>query len=101
LPSSSDYLFMDDETARFVPTPRQGVVLDSDRLRHEMARRGWSQTDLAMAAALSPPTITAALAGRGIAPKSLRRIATALATTVPIDGIESLLPRADLFTGAS
>ncbi|MHB1500177.1 MAG: helix-turn-helix domain-containing protein [Candidatus Dormibacteria bacterium] len=55
------------------------VVLAADRLRFELARRGWGNADLARAARVSAPTVTAALSGRPVAPRTLMRIAVALA----------------------
>jgi len=66
------------------------VVVHAGRLRLEIVRRGWSATDLARESRLSPATISAALAGRPIAAKSLDLIAGAF-TRVParkaIDGL--------------
>jgi len=47
------------------------VIVHAGRLRFEMVRRGWSASDLARESRLSPATISAALAGRPIAAKSL------------------------------
>lgn len=71
-----------------------GVIVDPSRLRQELARRGWSAADLARRAAVSHPTVSAALAGRPIAPRSLGAIARALAS-VEAD------PMIDRITGAS
>lgn len=68
------------------------VVLAADRLRLEIARRGWGNADLARAARVSAPTITAALAGRPITPNSLRKIALALSTSPPVAGVDEILP---------
>ena len=66
------------------------VIVHAGRLRFEMVRRGWSGADLAREARLSPATISAALAGRPIAAKSLDLIAETF-TRVParqaIDGL--------------
>ena len=67
------------------------VVLARDRLRLEMARRGWGNADLARAAQVSAPTVTAALAGRPVAPRTVLRIAIALAKTPPVTGVDSIL----------
>ncbi len=68
------------------------VVLAADRLRFEIARRGWGNADLARAARVSAPTITAAMAGRPISPESLRKIALALGATPPVAGVDAILP---------
>ena len=66
------------------------VIVHAGRLRFEMVRRGWSASDLARESRLSPATISAALAGRPIAAKSLDLIAETF-TRVParqaIDGL--------------
>ena len=68
-----------------------GVVICSPRLRLELARRGWGHADLARAAGISPPTVSAAMAGRPLAPRTVLQIARALATAPPVDGIDHLL----------
>lgn len=68
-----------------------GVILRSDALLREVARRGWNLGDLARETGLSGATITAARAGRPISPASVRRIADALHSAPPIDGLDALL----------
>ena len=68
-----------------------GVNLDSDRLKREARLRGWSNTELADRASVSRPTITAAMRGRAVSPRTLRLIAQALVDTPPVEGIEALL----------
>jgi transcriptional regulator with XRE-family HTH domain len=68
-----------------------GVAVNPDRLRLELARRGWSNTDLARAARLSHATVSAAAAGRPVSPTSLRLIAAALATAPTLAGVDALL----------
>lgn len=58
------------------------VIVHAGRLRFEMVRRGWCASDLARESRLSPATISAALAGRPIAAKSLDLIGDAF-TRVP------------------
>jgi transcriptional regulator with XRE-family HTH domain len=67
------------------------VPINTERLMREMARRGWSRRDLARAAGISAPTVTMALAGRPVAPVTLKRIALALLAAKPVEGIDSLL----------
>lgn len=67
------------------------VSVHPERLRQEIARRGWSPVDLARAARLSPATISAALGGRPIAASSLSLIAKALAERPTVDVIDRLL----------
>jgi hypothetical protein len=69
------------------------IVLATDRLRLEMARRGWGNADLARAARVSAPTVTAALAGRPVAPRTLVRIGRALADSPPVAGVDNILPK--------
>lgn len=67
------------------------VVLRSEVLTREVARRGWNLADLAKAAGVSGATVTAARAGRPVSSGSLRRIAAALASASPLDGVDELL----------
>lgn len=67
------------------------IVVDVARLRFEMVRRGWSAVDLAREARLSPATISAALAGRPIAAKSLDLIADAFTRVSARKAIDGLL----------
>jgi hypothetical protein len=57
----------------------------------ELARRCWSGVDLAREAKVSPPTVSAALAGKRISAKSLRLIADCLSRVPPIREVEQLL----------
>lgn len=68
-----------------------GLAVRADVLAREVARRGWTLADLAKAAGLSGATMTAARAGRPISPRSLRRIAAALASAPPLEGVDDLL----------
>jgi lambda repressor-like predicted transcriptional regulator len=70
-----------------------GVVVQPARLRIELARRGWSAADLARQSGVSAATITAALAGRGIAAKSLGLIAAALSRVPPNSTIDVMKER--------
>ena len=56
-----------------------------------MARRGWAAIDLAREARLSPATISTALSGKPISPRSLALIAAALLDAPVIDIIDSLV----------
>jgi DNA-binding Xre family transcriptional regulator len=67
------------------------VVLRVEVLAREVARRGWNFADLAQAAGISSATVTAARAGRPVSPKTLRSIATALASAPSLDGVDELL----------
>lgn len=68
------------------------VILAADRLRFEIARRGWNNVDLARAAGVSAATVTTATAGRPVSPNTLRKIAVALAAAPPVSGVDEILP---------
>ena len=69
------------------------VVLAADRLGFELARRGWGNADLARAARVWAATVTAALSGRPVAPRTLMRIAVARAGPPPAAGVDDILPK--------
>jgi len=68
-----------------------GVIVRADQLRHEMVLRGLSASDLARAARLSAATVSAALAGRPVAPRTLALIAEALGRVPVVDHLGDLL----------
>lgn len=68
-----------------------GIAVRPDVLEREIARRGWTHADLAKAAGVSAATITAATAGRGVSPRTLRLIVKALVDARPLEGVDSLL----------
>ena len=68
------------------------VTLADDRLRFEIARRGWNNSDLARAAGVSAATITTATSGRPVSSSTLRKIAVALAAAAPVSGVDDILP---------
>lgn len=69
------------------------TAIDPDRLRlrRELARRGWHESDLARAANISPATVTAAVHGRCISARTLRKIAVALTQMPVIPELDALL----------
>jgi transcriptional regulator with XRE-family HTH domain len=67
------------------------VVLNARRLRHELARRGLSATDLARESKLSPATISAALSGRAISAQSLSLIGGVLERVAALEVLDSLI----------
>ena len=75
----------------YVHVVGMGVVIHPGRLRLELARRGWSASDLAREAGISPPTISAALAGRPIAARSLGLIAECLQRVAPSPAVDGLI----------
>jgi transcriptional regulator with XRE-family HTH domain len=70
------------------------VAVNPDRLRHEMARRGWDAIDLAKQSHLSPATVSTALAGKPIAARSLALMADAF-LRVPANELIDRLVRGD------
>jgi len=68
------------------------IGLDPEKLLVALNRRGMSAADLAVAADVSPTTLSALLHhGRPVSVRSARRIARALTEAEPIAGLESLL----------
>lgn len=70
------------------------LSLNPTRLHRELARRGWHGIDLARAAQLTAPTISAALAGRPLKMTTVRKIAKTLSETPPIAVIHDLIREA-------
>jgi transcriptional regulator with XRE-family HTH domain len=68
-----------------------GIRLNPTRLDRELARRGWSATDLARAAGCSPSTISGARRGRTVTNETLRKIAGALEVAPIMPGVDHLL----------
>jgi DNA-binding Xre family transcriptional regulator len=77
------------------PSRRQvGVRLNVSRLRHEMACRGLSGSELAAAAGISTATMSAAMQRRSVSVRTLRKIAAALARIPSVPGTIELLESA-------
>jgi transcriptional regulator with XRE-family HTH domain len=68
-----------------------GVRLNPTRLDRELARRGWSATDLARAAGCSASTISGARRGRTVTNDTLRKIAAALEVAPIMPGVDYLI----------
>jgi DNA-binding Xre family transcriptional regulator len=68
-----------------------GARINPARLDRELARRGWSATDLANASGCSPSTISGARRGRKVTHDTLRKICEALLTAPVVPGVDSLL----------
>ena len=68
-----------------------GVVVNAEYLHVEMARRGWSHTDLARVARISCATVSGAMNGRPVSPTTVRLILVALQSAPVLDGVDSLL----------
>ena len=68
-----------------------GARISPTRIDRELARRGWSATDLARASGCSPSTISGARRGRQVTNETLRKIADALLSAPVIPGVDVLL----------
>lgn len=68
--------------------------LNSKQLRFEMARRGLTGSELARRAHLSPGTVSQAVNGRRVAPRTMSKLTIALLDIKPISGLDELLDRA-------
>jgi len=55
-----------------------GTRVEAERLRLELARRGWDGCDLATAAGLSTATVSATIRGRPVSTATLRKMVVAL-----------------------
>jgi transcriptional regulator with XRE-family HTH domain len=63
----------------------------SERLRFELARRGWDGCDLAIAAGLSAATVSAAIQGRRVSIATVRKMVLALSRAPVLPGIDDLV----------
>ena len=72
-----------------------GVRISPARIDRELARRGWSATDLARASGCSPSTISGARRGRQVTNDTLRKIADALLSAPVVPGVDVLLEPED------
>jgi len=68
-----------------------GVVINRERLKLELARRGWNGTELAQAAGVSRPTISAIMTGRPVRSRTVTQIVKALTAAPVIEGVDELL----------
>jgi transcriptional regulator with XRE-family HTH domain len=68
-----------------------GARISPARIDRELARRGWSATDLARASGCSPSTISGARRGRQVTNETLRKIADALLSAPVVAGVDALL----------
>ncbi|HEX3507311.1 MAG TPA: helix-turn-helix transcriptional regulator [Candidatus Dormibacteraeota bacterium] len=68
-----------------------GVRINPTRIDRELARRGWSATDLARASGCSPSTISGARRGRQVTNETLSKIAGALLNAPVVPGVDALL----------
>ncbi len=69
------------------------ITLDGAELRRQLAVRGIGQSQLAQVAGVAPSVVSGALHGRPLAPRTVGRLARALAAIEPIrlDRLEALL----------
>jgi transcriptional regulator with XRE-family HTH domain len=70
-----------------------GTRVQADRLRLELARRGWDGCDLATAAGVSCATVSAAIRGRPISTVTLRKMVLALSRAPVLPGVDELVCR--------
>jgi transcriptional regulator with XRE-family HTH domain len=75
-----------------------GARISPTRIDRELARRGWSATDLARASGCSPSTISGARRGRQVTNETLRKIADALLSAPVVPGVDVLLEPEDSAT---
>ena len=68
-----------------------GVRISPARIDRELARRGWSATDLARASGCSASTISGARRGRQVTNETLSKIAGALLNAPIVAGVDVLL----------
>lgn len=71
------------------------VVINPLRLRHELARRGWTVADLSARAGVSAATLSAVMAGRPVRPTTAKRIALAISKAPVVDGMDRILTEWD------
>ena len=67
------------------------ATLDSAGLRRELARRGMNQAELALAAGVSEPTVSHAMAGRQVSYPTIRKFARVLTITPVLLGSEGII----------
>ncbi len=72
-----------------------GARISPTRIDRELARRGWSATDLARASGCSASTISGARRGRQVTNETLRKIADALRDAPVVAGVDALLEPED------
>jgi transcriptional regulator with XRE-family HTH domain len=68
-----------------------GVRVNIPRLRQEMALRGWRPTDVARVAGISAGTMTTIMKGKPVSPRTLQKVAMALARSPIVPGLGELL----------
>ncbi len=67
------------------------VVMSADLLKAACAARGWSLTQMAVRARISRPTLRSALNGRPVRPRTMWKLANALAQAPISSDIAQLL----------
>lgn len=67
------------------------LALSPDRLRFELARRGLSQSQFAVLAGISEPTVSHGMTGKAISEATLAKMARTLAAIPPLPGVDALL----------
>lgn len=72
------------------------VVLDRDKLLRGLQVRGMRMADLAVAAGVSPPTVSAALAGRAVNLRSAIALTRAIGSRPVLPEMDDFLPDAGI-----
>ncbi len=68
-----------------------GVLINAQRLRHELELRGLTGADFARLAKISQASVSHALRGRQVSPRTVKKIAEALTTTKVLPVAEELI----------
>ncbi len=71
------------------------VIIDTEALRHELARRGLTAADFARISRVSPATLSHAFGGRRLAMGTVRSFTKALAAAPVLDSADAILPAPD------
>jgi len=70
---------------------RRGIILDVARLDHQLGLRGLTRRRFCELAGIPEPTLSRACHGRGITPRTLRRLTATLLETPLLVGADLLL----------
>lgn len=67
------------------------VIIDTEALRHELARRGLTAADFSRISRVSPASLSHAFGGRRLAMGTVRSFAKALNAAPVLDGADAIL----------
>lgn len=73
------------------PVPAVSTRINAAMLRHHLAVRGWTASDLAAHARLSEATCSHVITGRLVSERTLKKICIALSREDPLPGAEELV----------